>query len=570
MHIRTAKHTYTHTHTGTFLDSFRILCISPAVDLLVQPLGTLSNNPTYLLVPLEVTMNSLSEYTNNSVLFAYAENWFITSITPSSVPTMGGTYITLRGPYFRATEEIMCRFGSCPDNNPDCPEVLYATEVIHVNDNMVICRTPTVKIHQRINVSITLDGQYWSTPSNTTEIEFYGVRNTLTFGENGYGQLGFGVTGDRIFSGSTCVGGRFHGFDCVRDTDCPAGRCVYETRNLNYYPTFLKQLFAKNVTSIAMSQTHTMLVSSETYNDTWSTQPRKGLIYSWGDNLVGQLGLGFAGASIYQYNFTLPYVLVCPTETVYLLDRRVDERAIVGLPVTWPNTEWIVPTCNIKQDIKVDGVWGLNTFILYNPFYYATITRVVAGSFHAMALTSTGDLYTWGWNTDSQLGQGPVETRASITYPTHVFYFRRRVNVDIVSMSAGFAHSAAVGSDGNLYTWGNNKYGQLGLGDYQIRSFPTLVTGFVDSSGAVYKVRGTVAAGVAVFCERRGVFFTRFIGLLIMCTSYILHADMDKACLSRTHHRFEYIYMYARMSKWEYLYIHLPAHTYTCAQQASD
>jgi alpha-tubulin suppressor-like RCC1 family protein len=237
-----------------------------------------------------------------------------------------------------------------------------------------------------------------------------------------------------------------------------------------------------------MGQTHTMLVSSETYNDTWATKPRTGLIYSWGDNLVGQLGLGFAGASIFQYNFTRPYVLVCPTEKTNLFDRRLDERPIVGLPETWPNTDWIVPVCPIKQDVRLEGIWTLNEFVLYNPFFYANIARVAAGSFHSLALTSTGDVYAWGWNTDAQLGQGPVETRASITYPTLVFYFRRKINVKIVSISAGFAHSAAVDSEGNLYTWGNNKYGQLGLGDYEKRSFPTLVPGFVDSSGAVYKV----------------------------------------------------------------------------------
>ena len=35
---------------------------------------------------------------------------------------------------------------------------------------------------------------------------------------------------------------------------------------------------------------------------------------------------------------------------------------------------------------------------------------------------------------------------------------------DVVSISAGNYHTAAITSDGTLYTWGYNRYGQLGLG----------------------------------------------------------------------------------------------------------
>jgi alpha-tubulin suppressor-like RCC1 family protein len=246
-----------------------------------------------------------------------------------------------------------------------------------------------------------------------------------------------------------------------------------------------------------MGQTHTLLISSETYNDTKGTFPRRGLVYGWGDNLVGQIGLGFAGPSPFNYNISSPAVLICPTEEVYLFDRRVDERPIVGLPLTWPNTDWIVPTCIVNQDVKgvLNGEWEVNTFVQYNPFMYENVVQVVSGSFHSLAVTDKGDLYAWGWNTDNQLGQGPVETRASIPYPTAVFFFRRKINANVVRLAAGFAHSAAVTEDGDLYTWGNNKYGQLGTGDYNTRSFPTLVKGFVDSSGAVYKV-GDIACGL--------------------------------------------------------------------------
>lgn len=101
-------------------------------------------------------------------------------------------------------------------------------------------------------MSITLDGQFWSEPTNVTEIEFFGVRNALTFGENEYGQLGFNKVGNRIATGYNCYGGTYHGFDCAVAEDCPAGQCLLKTRNLNHWPIFLKELFARNVSAVCL------------------------------------------------------------------------------------------------------------------------------------------------------------------------------------------------------------------------------------------------------------------------------------------------------------------------------
>ena len=46
---------------------------------------------------------------------------------------------------------------------------------------------------------------------------------------------------------------------------------------------------------------------------------------------------------------------------------------------------------------------------------------------------------------------------------------------EVVQVSAGYRHSAAVTSDGHLYTWGEGDFGRLGHGDSQFRFVPTLV-----------------------------------------------------------------------------------------------
>ena len=74
-----------------------------------------------------------------------------------------------------------------------------------------------------------------------------------------------------------------------------------------------------------------------------------------------------------------------------------------------------------------------------------------------MALGSDGNLYTWGGNWDGQLGRDTTGTPAGrpgrVTPPTGITF---------TQASAGSDHSIALGSDGNLYTWGSNGNGKLG------------------------------------------------------------------------------------------------------------
>nr|WP_259465317.1 InlB B-repeat-containing protein [Bifidobacterium sp. wkB344] len=83
----------------------------------------------------------------------------------------------------------------------------------------------------------------------------------------------------------------------------------------------------------------------------------------------------------------------------------------------------------------------------------------------SLAVGSDGNAYAWGNNSDGQLGNG---TRTSQTTPVRVKTPDRNTYPDLpedftyVQVSAGGEYSLALGSDGYIYAWGNNKYGQLG------------------------------------------------------------------------------------------------------------
>lgn len=97
------------------------------------------------------------------------------------------------------------------------------------------------------------------------------------------------------------------------------------------------------------------------------------------------------------------------------------------------------------------------------------VTSVSLTSYNSAAITSDGSLYTWGWNGYGELGNGTTE---SSTVPI-------KIMDNVVSASLGWDHSAAITSDGSLYMWGNNYCGQLGNG--KSGGFETMYDEGIDS-----------------------------------------------------------------------------------------
>jgi alpha-tubulin suppressor-like RCC1 family protein len=96
--------------------------------------------------------------------------------------------------------------------------------------------------------------------------------------------------------------------------------------------------------------------------------------------------------------------------------------------------------------------------------------RIAAGAYHSLAVRSDGTVWAWGYNRFGQLGDGTILNR---TAPVQVPGLS-----EVVAVAAGGLHSLAVRSDGTVWAWGNNSaYGQLGDGTTTDRTAPVQVQG---------------------------------------------------------------------------------------------
>ena len=86
------------------------------------------------------------------------------------------------------------------------------------------------------------------------------------------------------------------------------------------------------------------------------------------------------------------------------------------------------------------------------------ITHISSGYWHSLALSQFGDIYSWGWNKDGQLGHTPNEIIVPIPYLIE----RIEDNVMFKTISCGTRHSSGVTNNGHCYMWGWNKYKQTG------------------------------------------------------------------------------------------------------------
>jgi alpha-tubulin suppressor-like RCC1 family protein len=178
---------------------------------------------------------------------------------------------------------------------------------------------------------------------------------------------------------------------------------------------------------------------------------------SWGDGADDQLGNGTTASS----------ALFGPVSGLTAGIVRVSAGGGHGLALRTDGTVWAWGTnasgqvgngdlTNHATPVQVQGLTG--------------VTAVAAGGAHSLALRSDGTVWAWGYNRWGQVGNGAI----SVAQPT-----ADEVTglTSVIQIAAGEGFSMALRSDGTVWAWGDNSYGELGNGTTTRSTVPVEVSG---------------------------------------------------------------------------------------------
>jgi alpha-tubulin suppressor-like RCC1 family protein len=194
-------------------------------------------------------------------------------------------------------------------------------------------------------------------------------------------------------------------------------------------------------------------------------------------------------------------VFACGSNAGYTLGDGTNEStsSLIAVALSASSETWvdIDPGNGFVIALRSDGTlwcWGSNSLgqlglgdeeIRSFPTQIGTDTnwsKVSSGREHTVAIKSDGTLWSWGRNNLGQLGLGDSggtepgqHDIANRSTPTQI-----GTDTDWVLVSSGFWHSIAIKSNGQLWAWGNNQYGQLGLDSIEYKSTPTRVGSLTD------------------------------------------------------------------------------------------
>jgi alpha-tubulin suppressor-like RCC1 family protein len=197
------------------------------------------------------------------------------------------------------------------------------------------------------------------------------------------------------------------------------------------------------VTAIAAGDLHGLALKSD------------GSVWAWGFNYYGQVGNGNSG------NNVLAPVRVSGLNGVVAIS--AGHGSFTSYAVKADGTVWAWGYDGLGQ--LGNGTSDENAHSL--PVKVSNLTGVVAlgaGSSHALAVRSDGTVRAWGSNQYSQLGATTAATCTSYHFPCSMTPVRVQNLTGVSAVTGGGNFSLALESDGSVWGWGENGYGQLANG----------------------------------------------------------------------------------------------------------
>ena len=175
----------------------------------------------------------------------------------------------------------------------------------------------------------------------------------------------------------------------------------------------------------------------------------EGFMWSFGENTTGQLGIGNTkNCNTPQKVFGIP-----PIQSVACGGYHT-------LIITDDKTLWSVG----KNDLGQLGLGNKTTLSTFRQTVHTNIEKIAAGYYHSLFQNEKEEIFSFGYNGHGELGQG----HSGVTFSDPEKYKPLPIlnqPPNIVQFCCGFHHSLLLDEQGNVYGFGINSYGCLGVED---------------------------------------------------------------------------------------------------------
>lgn len=285
------------------------------------------------------------------------------------------------------------------------------------------------------------------------------------WGYNNYGQLGNGTQTDSnhpvAVSGLSDVVGMAAGqwFSVGLKSDGTVWQWGQDpaSGHSNTVPAQVSGI--SNVIALAAGVVHALALKSD------------GTVWAWGVNNLGQLGNGMnSGES------SVPVQVSDLSSAVAIAAGALHSVALKSDGTVWAGGD------NSYGELGQGTILETGSNVPVQVSNLGNVVAIGAGVYDSFAVKSDGTVWAWGSNENGRLGNG---TYSNSSVPVQVSGL-----TGAVAVTGGGGHSAALKSDGTVWTWGLNSHGQLGNGTNMNSNVPVQASGVNGLGGIVAVVAG--------------------------------------------------------------------------------
>jgi RCC1 and BTB domain-containing protein len=213
-------------------------------------------------------------------------------------------------------------------------------------------------------------------------------------------------------------------------------------------PQIIKELCDQQIIDISHGKYHVLALT------------KNGKCFSWGCNNAGQLGNGTKNDDnkpklINALLNERVVEIVCARSQSFVLTKSGD---LYGFGC---NDDGCIGCGNTTNQLTPIKIYGFNN---------EKIVSFACGGGHSLVLTDVGHVYSWGNNTWGQLGRGNTTNQKT---PQKILLNNDEI---IKSICCGYAHSLLLTTKGDIYAFGWNRFGQIGIGDNNKQLNPVKIT----------------------------------------------------------------------------------------------